>query len=230
MKIARSRIRFPYKVVFHRSYIPKVTRLYVLKRDRYTCVFCGKITKYLCHDLTPCRGGVTKTENLLTCCRSCSWKKGEATAKEFREELERKGQAGLKGDESFKVRVKKLIEERKSASMVPRQLGMFTEKMTLNLNKEVKEELRRLGAKKGKTVSGILRDILSKHLKDKYRLLKAKKAVPNVVTSTRNVKREGVSLILDSDMKRKLERLATKKRGSISDIVGELLREYLKNK
>ena len=128
------------------------------------------------------------------------------------------------------MQVKKITEERKGAAMRPYQLGVFTEKATVKLDKEVKEELRRSGATKG-GMSGFLREVLREYLEGKYRLPRTRKAVSNVVTSTeRHVNEEMVSFILDSDMKRKLERLAARRGRSFSDFVGEILGEYLKNK
>ena len=68
-------------------YIPRKKRRAVLERDDEKCRFCQMETHYVCHNLPLCRGGRTQINNLLTCCRPCSRKKDQGTAKEFEEEL-----------------------------------------------------------------------------------------------------------------------------------------------
>lgn len=81
MRLSRSQILVHTGLDPH--YIRRKIRRAVLERDGHRCRFCREETNCVCHDLPLCRGGKTRVDNLLTCCRLCSRDKQEATAKEF---------------------------------------------------------------------------------------------------------------------------------------------------
>jgi len=232
MKIPRKRISVLYKTAIYPDNIPEWIRPLVLERDHYTCAFCGQPTKYLCHNLTFSRKGETKLENLLTCCRACSWKKGELTAKEFRADLKRKKQIGWKEDE-LELDAREWIEKRKRASVPLYQSGgVYKEKIGLELDKKLRKKMRSLGIKEGKVFSEIVQEALRKNL-DKYiaqKTQKIGKVASRNLPSARNVKRDKMRFLLDSATRQKLWGLATEKRRSPGDIVTEVLGEYLKDK
>ncbi|SDE38894.1 5-methylcytosine-specific restriction endonuclease McrA [Thermus arciformis] len=65
------------------SRIP-LNRRNVLRRDRYTCQYCGRQGGELTvdHVLPKSRGGKHTWENLVTACRACNLKKGDRTPEE----------------------------------------------------------------------------------------------------------------------------------------------------
>ena len=63
--------------------IPKDRRLYVLKRDKYLCVYCGTTAKDMDHVLPITRGGMHDVLNMVTCCRPCNSSKGNRTPDEW---------------------------------------------------------------------------------------------------------------------------------------------------
>jgi hypothetical protein len=49
----------------------------ILRRDQYTCIYCGKVADVIDHVVPYCKGGVTTTANGVACCNSCNMiKKG----------------------------------------------------------------------------------------------------------------------------------------------------------
>jgi len=65
------------------SRIP-LNRRNILRRDRYTCQYCGRQGGELTvdHVLPRSRGGRSTWENLVAACRSCNLKKGDRTPEE----------------------------------------------------------------------------------------------------------------------------------------------------
>lgn len=65
------------------SRIP-LNRRNVLRRDRYTCQYCGRQGSELTvdHVLPKSRGGQSTWENLVAACRPCNLKKGDRTPEE----------------------------------------------------------------------------------------------------------------------------------------------------
>ncbi|OHT89303.1 restriction endonuclease [Mycobacteroides saopaulense] len=68
-------------------YIPytsrnRVTRVGVLRRDGYTCVYCGAAADTWDHVLPRCRGGVDSWLNTVAACRDCNGFKGDRTPHE----------------------------------------------------------------------------------------------------------------------------------------------------
>ncbi|MGQ9736151.1 MAG: HNH endonuclease [Thermaceae bacterium] len=66
-----------------RTRVP-LNRRNILRRDRYTCQYCGRQGGELTvdHVLPKSRGGKSTWENLVTACRSCNLKKGDRTPEE----------------------------------------------------------------------------------------------------------------------------------------------------
>jgi len=62
----------------------KLTRLEVFKRDRYTCQYCGKVTRNLTldHVLPRYRDGQHTWDNVVSACVSCNRRKAGRTPKE----------------------------------------------------------------------------------------------------------------------------------------------------
>jgi 5-methylcytosine-specific restriction endonuclease McrA len=73
-----------YKKIPHRA--QKVTREGIYTRDNNTCQYCGG--RFARHDLTldhilpKSRGGSSKWENLVACCRKCNHTKADRTPEE----------------------------------------------------------------------------------------------------------------------------------------------------
>ncbi len=60
-----------------------LSRRNVMKRDKYTCQYCGqKSDLTLDHILPKSRGGKDSWENLITACNKCNVKKGNRTPEE----------------------------------------------------------------------------------------------------------------------------------------------------
>jgi 5-methylcytosine-specific restriction endonuclease McrA len=61
-----------------------LNRRNVLRRDRYTCQYCGRQGGELTvdHVLPKSRGGRSTWENLVAACRACNLKKGDRTPEE----------------------------------------------------------------------------------------------------------------------------------------------------
>ena len=63
---------------------PLFSKRNVLKRDKYTCQYCGAQTKDLTidHVLPKSRRGVTSWDNVVTACQPCNHKKADKTPRE----------------------------------------------------------------------------------------------------------------------------------------------------
>ena len=60
-----------------RKPIPKAVRDAVMKRDNYTCVYCGSTNNpELDHDEAHANNGSDEVDNLQVLCRSCNRRKG----------------------------------------------------------------------------------------------------------------------------------------------------------
>jgi 5-methylcytosine-specific restriction endonuclease McrA len=81
------KIRIPSVIrLLHYIKIPRMrdkppTKKNILIRDKYTCQYCGKKYKAmeltLDHVIPKSRGGHTRWENLVTCCKTCNTRKGD---------------------------------------------------------------------------------------------------------------------------------------------------------
>ncbi len=58
------------------------TKAGVLKRDKWTCVYCGGKGNTVDHVLPQSRGGKSSWENLAACCESCNGFKANRTPEE----------------------------------------------------------------------------------------------------------------------------------------------------
>jgi 5-methylcytosine-specific restriction endonuclease McrA len=66
-------------------------RLFVLKRDDYTCYYCGITTANTVDHLTPLhKGGTDELSNLVTACKHCNYSKGSKTEQEYNRKRLRK--------------------------------------------------------------------------------------------------------------------------------------------
>lgn len=64
----------------------------ILRRDNYTCQYCGDRERMLTvdHVLPKSRGGKTSWNNVVVACKPCNLKKGNKTAREAEMELSQK--------------------------------------------------------------------------------------------------------------------------------------------
>ncbi|MFD1186093.1 HNH endonuclease [Pontibacter rugosus] len=68
-----------------------LSRHNVLRRDNYSCQYCGSVKNLTLDHLLPrCRGGETKWQNLVTACSRCNSRKGDRTPEEAGLKLLRK--------------------------------------------------------------------------------------------------------------------------------------------
>ena len=66
-------------------------RLFVLKRDDYTCYYCGITTANTVDHLTPLhKGGTDELSNLVTACKPCNYSKGSKTEQQYNRKRIRK--------------------------------------------------------------------------------------------------------------------------------------------
>jgi 5-methylcytosine-specific restriction endonuclease McrA len=72
----REYVHVPYEAV------TRVTRDGVLRRDRHTCVYCGRCADTVDHVLPRCRGGGDTWFNLVAACQPCNGWKGNRTPQE----------------------------------------------------------------------------------------------------------------------------------------------------
>lgn len=80
----RNYIRVPYTRIV-------LSRRNVMRRDDYTCQYCGKKTKLtIDHVIPKSRGGTDTWENLTTACERCNVKKGSLTPREANMSLKNK--------------------------------------------------------------------------------------------------------------------------------------------
>jgi 5-methylcytosine-specific restriction endonuclease McrA len=76
--------------------VPPVNRREVLKRDHYTCQYCGS-SKHLTldHVIPRSRGGLHTWDNVVTACEKCNSKKGDKTLHEAGMHLRQKLKAPI---------------------------------------------------------------------------------------------------------------------------------------
>lgn len=65
----------------------KKQRQRVLKRDNYTCQYCGQDATEVDHVIPRTKGGGHDMENLLACCKRCNGLKGARSQRSFLESL-----------------------------------------------------------------------------------------------------------------------------------------------
>jgi len=61
----------PYRATSHWKKI----RLQVLKRDAYTCAYCGDVANEVDHRVAKVKGGEDTLDNLVAACRRCNIQK-----------------------------------------------------------------------------------------------------------------------------------------------------------
>lgn len=61
----------------------KEFRIYILKRDKYTCFFCGRHGDTIDHVLPRAKGGHTTPVNCVCACNECNQSKADRDADEF---------------------------------------------------------------------------------------------------------------------------------------------------
>ena len=64
-------IKRPYRDIGH------VTRRGVLRRDRFTCAYCGQAANTIDHVIPRCKGGQNTWENLVAACLRCNSRKAD---------------------------------------------------------------------------------------------------------------------------------------------------------
>lgn len=74
-------VRIPYRRT------APLTRNGVLRRDNYSCIYCGHEGRTIDHILPRSRGGDSSWLNLAACCRKCNNKKGDRLVHELGWEL-----------------------------------------------------------------------------------------------------------------------------------------------
>jgi 5-methylcytosine-specific restriction endonuclease McrA len=72
----REYVHIPYKPA------NRISRDGVLRRDGYTCLYCGGRADTVDHILPRCRGGGDNWFNLVAACQSCNGLKGDRTPQE----------------------------------------------------------------------------------------------------------------------------------------------------
>jgi 5-methylcytosine-specific restriction endonuclease McrA len=92
----REYVHIPYKPT------NRITRDGVLRRDGYSCLYCGGRADTVDHVLPRCRGGGDNWFNLVAACQSCNGRKGDRTPQEaamalIREPFEPKERDSFRG-------------------------------------------------------------------------------------------------------------------------------------
>lgn len=84
--IHRKYIHIPYD---HAMAVARWSRGGVLRRDEYTCMYCGRRAHTIDHVLPTSRGGENTWENTVASCLSCNNKKDDRTPEEAGMKLSR---------------------------------------------------------------------------------------------------------------------------------------------
>jgi 5-methylcytosine-specific restriction endonuclease McrA len=79
-----------YVYIPWRAQLASFTRAGVLKRDAWTCQYCGKLATTMDHVLPRSRGGRTTWYNCVAACSECNRRKGNRTPEEANLKLRRK--------------------------------------------------------------------------------------------------------------------------------------------
>jgi 5-methylcytosine-specific restriction endonuclease McrA len=58
----------------------------ILKRDEFTCLYCGGIATHIDHVTSLDKGGTDEPNNLVSSCSTCNLRKGTKSARQFIEE------------------------------------------------------------------------------------------------------------------------------------------------
>ncbi|MEO0255058.1 MAG: HNH endonuclease [candidate division WOR-3 bacterium] len=72
------------RYINYRPYNVPINKRNIMRRDKYTCQYCGKKGSDLTidHVIPKDRGGKDTWQNLVTCCKECNLKKGNRTPRE----------------------------------------------------------------------------------------------------------------------------------------------------
>jgi len=74
-----------------KTFTPKLTRRTIASRDQCQCGWCGKQLRYsdvtLDHIIPTSKGGLTKWENIVSCCARCNRIKGDQLPEKWGREL-----------------------------------------------------------------------------------------------------------------------------------------------
>lgn len=73
----------PNVVVFLYSTQFKGLKEFILKRDNYTCYYCGEYGDTVDHLVPKSRGGLNTPKNLVCSCKKCNEEKGDMTKEEY---------------------------------------------------------------------------------------------------------------------------------------------------
>lgn len=65
----------PYRATAHWKRI----RLQVLRRDAYTCAYCGNVADQVDHVYPKSKGGADELDNLVAACKKCNYAKRDKT-------------------------------------------------------------------------------------------------------------------------------------------------------
>ena len=77
-------------------------RLSILKRDNYTCYYCGVNTANSVDHLTPLdKGGDDNFTNLVAACSTCNYSKGSRTEEQYIKDRNRKHKRRMMNNNGF---------------------------------------------------------------------------------------------------------------------------------